>query len=204
MLDSVSIAPALSSLLREGTAPLHRQTEQLLGLPGSIGSAAVYGAWLGRFLGLYEPLESGWRPHPEWDGLGIKLSARTHAARLRQDLAALGVAADFVPRADIPTPASFAHALGEMYVLEGATLGGHLIARDLRARLGPPIAGATCFFDGRGRALGPMWQTFRAALDAFGQTRPQDRALVLAGAQDAFRALLAWFAPFCADPARAP
>jgi heme oxygenase len=142
--------------------------------------------------------------HPEWDGLGIELAARAHAAPLRHDLAVLGVAADALPRADIPPPASFAQALGEMYVLEGSTLGGHLIARDLRARLGPQIAGATRFFDGRGRALGPAWLSFRAALDEFGQARPQDRAAALHGAQGAFAALLAWFAPFRADPARLP
>jgi len=195
---------ALSAVLRADTAPLHRQTEHLLGLPGSIGSPAAYGALLCRFLGLYEPLERGWHLHAEWERFGIELAARTHAAHLRDDLAALGVAAEDVPRADIRPPASFAQALGGMYVLEGATLGGHVIARDLRARLGAPIAGATRFFDGRGQALGPMWHTFRATLDRFGETMPQDRALVLSGARDTFRAMLAWFAPCRADPVAVP
>jgi heme oxygenase len=102
---------------------------------------------------------------------------------------------------DLPT---FAHALGALYVLEGATLGGRVILRDLDARLGTSIAGATRFFGGRREAVGPMWLRFRALLDDFGRERPELHADVTAGAQHVFRAMLVWFAPFCAVAAGRP
>ena len=77
-------------------------------------------------------------------------------------------------------------------------MGGRLILKDVEARIGAPIAGATLFFGGRGEAVGPMWQNFRGVLDAFGDERPQLRVDVVAGAERAFHAFLAWFAQFCA------
>jgi heme oxygenase len=156
---------------------LHRQIEVLLGLPGVICTPDDNARWLGRFLGFYAPLEC--EGFPEWDNLGIRLPARSHSACLATDFAALGAdPARVTPAA--PTQlaglSDFAHALGALYVMEGATLGGRLILRDLEMRLGDTIADATCFFGGRGERVGPMWQSFREAL-----------------------AMLAWFAPLCAE-----
>jgi heme oxygenase len=92
---------------------------------------------------------------------------------------------------------TFAHALGAFYVIEGATLGGRLILRDLEPHLGATIAGASSF-GGRGEAVGPMWQSFRVALDQFSPAQPQLCTDVVTGAERTFRAMLVWFAPFCA------
>ena len=96
---------------------------------------------------------------------------------------------------DLPT---FAHALGALYVLEGSTLGSRFILRDLETRIGAQIAGATRFLGGRGEAVRPMWQSFKAALDNFGREKPDLRADVVTGAERVFRAILVWFRPLAA------
>jgi heme oxygenase len=197
----------LSALLRERTAPLHHEIEALLQLPGAIRTRADYLDWLGRFLGLYDPLERSLATFSEWNSLGLLISARDHTCCLVDDLVALGIDPREQPRAvpallpDMPT---FAHALGAFYVIEGATLGGRLILRGIEPRLGATITGATRFFGGRGEAVGPMWQSFRTALDQFSLTQPQLCADVVIGAERTFRAMLVWFAPFCAGRIRQP
>ena len=193
-------APALSGELRTQTDRLHAQIEDLLGLPSSVRTRDDYLAWLGHFLGFYEPLECSLARFLEWEAFGFAPS-QIRASCLASDLAALGadprrpcrVSRDLLPA--LPT---FAHALGAFYVLEGASLGGRVILRDLEARMGAAIAGATQFFGGRGEATGPMWQSFRVALDSFGQAHPRLCTDVVTGAQRTFRAMLTWFAPFCA------
>ena len=191
---------SLSAQLRERTAPLHRQIETLLRLPDTIRSRADYQDWLGRFLGLYDPLEVLLAEFSEWDSLGLSMLSRDHSCCLVDDLVVLGMNPRGLPRAPpalLPDLPSFAHALGALYVIEGATLGGRLILRDLEPRIGASIAGATRFFGGRGEALGPMWQGFRAALDKFSLKQPRLCADVVVGAERTFQAMLVWFEPFC-------
>lgn len=195
---------SLSAQLRESTAPLHRQIETLLRLPDTIRSRADYQDWLGRFLGLYDPLEKSLAAFSQWDSLGFSMLSRDHSCCLVDDLVVLGMNPRELPRAPpalLPDLPSFAHALGALYVIEGATLGGRLILRDLEPRIGASIAGATRFFGGRGEALRPMWQGFRAALDEFSLRQPQLCADVVIGAERTFQAMLVWFAPFCAGKA---
>jgi heme oxygenase len=195
----------LSTEIRARTAALHSQVEVALGLPGAIRTRHDYGAWLGRFLGLYAPLEHVLAAFPDWNSRNLALPSPSHSERLVSDLAALGVDPADLPRADstlLPEMPTFAHALGVLYVLEGSTLGGRLILRDVQARLGTAIDGATGFLGGRGEMAGAMWRGFRAALDSFGNECPELRAEVVASAQCGFGAILDWFAPFRPAPFR--
>lgn len=170
-------------------------------MPGAIHTRADYQDWLGHFLGLYDPLQRSLATFPGWDSLGLSMSARDHTGCLVDDLVALGIDPRELPRASrerLPDLPTFAHALGAFYVIEGATLGGRLILRDLEPRIGVAIAGATRFFGGRGETVGPMWQSFRAAVDEFSVRQPQLCADVVLGAERTFRAMLVWFAPLCA------
>jgi heme oxygenase len=191
----------LSLRLRRQTAPLHREAEALLGIPGAIRTRHDYLVWLGRFFGLYEPLEISLVAFPEWEALSLAPRLRSHSKFLANDLAALGTASSSVPQApsellhNLPT---FAHAFGALYVLEGSTLGGRLILRAVETQLGASIAGATGFFAGRGEAVGPMWKNFCTSLDGFGREQPDLGVNVMTGAERAYRSILAWFASFCA------
>jgi heme oxygenase len=197
MPDLATTDADLSAHLRAATAALHARAELRLGLPDAIQDRQDYCRLLARFLGLYAPLERSFHRFGDWEALDIVLAYRTHASGLSRDLSRLGTDPDRVPRAlpammpDLPT---FPHALGALYVMEGATLGGRVILRAVEARLGRQIAGATCFLGGRGAQTGPMWQSFRAALDRFGHANPHLRAEVVIGADRMFQAILTWFA----------
>jgi heme oxygenase len=202
-----TVVPLLSASLRARTAALHRRTEVLLGLPTAIRTRHDYTIWLGRFLGLYEPLEQSLAGFPEWEALGIVLPARAHTAHIANDLAVLGVDPCDLPRtppALLPNLPTFAHALGGLYVLETATLEGSLILHDIETRTGSSIAGATSFFDGRGDAADQMWQSYRAAVDTFGRERPWRQDEVVFGARRVFRSILEWFAPLYTDADETP
>lgn len=80
-------------------------------------------------------------------------------------------------------------------MLEGATLGGEIILRRLRARFGDRLEGRDLFYQCYGPNRGRMWADFRHAADRFGQASDeaaQDR--VVAAAQACFRQLQAWMA----------
>lgn len=111
---------------------------------------------------------------------------RRKLALAEADLAALALP-PLPPRA---VPLGFltdrASAMGSLYVLEGATLGGQLITRHVQRVLGLGDAG-TAFFRSYGRDVGPRWQAFRLAMEALSSPRVDDA--VVAGAQSTFRAL---------------
>ncbi len=170
-------------------------------MPGAIQTLGDYQDWLCRFLGLYGPLEHSLARFSEWGnhGHGLLLPSPNHSACLAADLEVIGVDPASVtqtPAALLPSLPTFAHAVGALYVLEGSTLGGQVILRDVETRIGPQIAGATQFFGGRGMAAVPTWQAFKVALNAFGQERPQLGTDVISGAEEVFRAIAVWFAPF--------
>lgn len=193
------VAPLLSSRLRAGTAALHRQTEVLLDLPGAIRTRNDYTAWLGRFLGLYEPLEGSLAAFGDWETAGIVPPRPGLGARLTADLIDLGAdPGDHLraPLALLPRLPAFAHALGARYVLEGSTLGGRLIGRELESRIGAEIAGATRFFGGHENKGDRSWRSFGIALDRFGSEHQSLQSDVVAGAERVFLAILAWFTPF--------
>ena len=58
-----------------------------------------------------------------------------------------------------------AKALGCLYVLEGATLGGVLIARHVRASLGFDGDAGSAFYLGYGPRTGAMWRGFCGVLN---------------------------------------
>lgn len=185
----------LADRLRVATAAEHRQVEAALGLPDAIQGIGDYRDWLGRFRALHVPLGRRLRTFPDWPSFGLDLEARCPVARLDRDLRRLGTdpaGLGEAPARALPTLDRFAQALGALYVIEGSTLGGRVILRDLERRLGPGIAGATAFFGGHGPATGALWQALRGALDRFAVQRPEE---VVAGAARTFRAFGAWMPP---------
>jgi len=200
-------AAPLSARLRSQTALLHDQAATILGLPGAIQTLDHYRDCLDRFLGFYTPLERSLATFVEWYAHGFTLPSPSHSCCLAADLAVLGTngpGGSPAPPALLPHLPTFAHALGALYVVEGSTLGGRVILRDVERRLGQQITGATRFFGGGGMAAGPVWQQFRTALDGFGDDRPRLCDDVVTGAQRTFRAILAWFIPFRAAAAMRP
>lgn len=148
------------------------------------------------YLGFYAPLEQALFSLPDWADLGFDIERRRKAGLLLRDLRALGDstidAADVPHCSDLPPISSIGEALGCMYVLEGATLGGQLIARQLRAAIGVGPTSGSAFFNSYGADLGPRWKEFRALLEAQAATPAISEAIV-ATAAATFCAMERWF-----------
>ena len=187
-------------VLKSTATAQHEHVEALLALDGESLTRARYTSILSAFRALYAPLEARLdrafeRDATTWRHADFSPAARRKLPLLDRDLAALDLATptDAPPDA-LPAIDDVAAALGALYVLEGATLGGRVIGRQLHAALGvDPFSGAA-FFGGYGDATGPMWKAYSAQVtdyvDRFG-----GHARVLAAGVSAFAAFERWFAP---------
>ncbi len=177
----------LSARLRAAVASINDEWETLTVLPGRLLSLSDYAGCLSRFYTVFEPVEHWLAQFREWPALGIDIAAQCRVPYLLADLAALGFDAEGLEVMEVPKPASFAAALGALYVLERAALGGKVFLRQIEPRLGRDIAGAVAFFGGAGRGAQLSWPAFKARLDIFGTKRPGAQAQVIGGAVETFR-----------------
>jgi heme oxygenase len=179
--------------LREQTREEHLAVERALDLMSETLTLQAYRRTLERFHGFWQPVEATLQQHVELREIGVDPVARAKTPLLALDLRALG---EGDPAAlplcrELPLAASTAAALGCMYVLEGASLGGQIISRHLGARLGITPASGGRFFHGYGERTGEMWRAFGVAVTGFAVTAgAQDEAVQ--AAIETFRALRRW------------
>jgi len=180
--------------LRARTGPLHARLEATLSTLGFTASEAGYRRYLEKLLGFHVPLELDLSRVRGLDALGLELEARAKVPALRADLAALGVGAkaqnhlawctSSPPLRDVPA------ALGALYVVEGATLGGQVLFRDLSARLPRTMQLASRYLRVYGTTTGRRWQTFVQSLATLATDAEQELAAQTAVAM--FEAIETW------------
>jgi len=109
---------------------------------------------------------------------------------LRADLAALHVDAATLPRAtELPDVHDLGRALGALYVLEGSTLGGQVLAREVaRGAAGAP----TSFLNGAGGDTGARWTSFGRFAEAQAAREPRVTPRAVAAAGETFAAIAVW------------
>lgn len=182
--------------LRHATAAVH---ERLHGVPVFAALAAGqldkarYVRLLGRLHGFHDPFEAA---IDQAGSPGLRPAEWRRAHLLRSDLAALGqteAAIRQLPRYPVVgcqwTPA---RAMGALYVIEGSTLGGRLLARQLD-HLVPADGDCGRSFLLAGTDTGHVrWRDFCTVLDRCG-TDPASRAEMVTGAVETFRCFEAWF-----------
>jgi heme oxygenase len=88
----------------------------------------------------------------------------------------------------LPVIDSYARALGALYVLEGSTLGGRIIAGMVSRQLNT-LKGLS-YFNGYGAETGKMWQAFKAFLNR--PWPPHERHEIIAAAEDTFITFKNW------------
>lgn len=150
-----------------------------------------YRALLAALYGFHRPLEAVLRNTPQnwWFGLDLKPRLRAH--RLAEDLACLGfdwTRADLLPFARLEPFDNPGRLLGCLYVREGATLGGQVLARGLEPMLGSGDAGRRFFTgtDDNGR----LWRDVCDALETAGAAGHLDD--IIEGACTTFEAFENW------------
>lgn len=181
--------------LKQETRAEHEAVEQTVDLLSRLGSAGDYRLLLERFLGFYAPMEAQLGALPVWDELAIPIADRMKVPALLCDLDALGMTPGEVaalPRcADLSVIEGAPHALGCLYVLEGATLGGQLIAREAQRALGLTPERGCAFFSSYGKDVGPMWREFRTWLVAAANDEAAEAAIIR-GAHETFGSFGRW------------
>lgn len=181
--------------LNEETRPHHHDAESDFDvLFGSATTPADYEQYLVRVYGFEMPLEATLATTPNLE-LMIDLGARTKAAFVAQDLAALGLSPQRIgalPQClGIPQFRGAAEALGWMYVIERTTLAHSVVRRHLLTRLPREMRGASAYLSCYTGVVGTRWREFGATLDDVARHPAiADRMVVAAG--EAFRCQRRW------------
>ncbi|MEE1922631.1 biliverdin-producing heme oxygenase [Pseudomonas sp. 148P] len=180
--------------LRASTGELHIALEKRLPFFSDTLDIPAFRLLMQAYHGFYAPLEAALQ---QAAGLSadFDLQPRYKTAILRGDLQALGLSAarlaDLPACTELPRLDSAAACLGVLYVVEGATLGGQVLRREIQARLGLDASNGAAFLDVYGADTGRRWRAFLVHLCS----RPLDAAecaVVVAAAQQTFRCFERW------------
>ncbi len=138
--------PLVLARLRRATEHDHARIEADLGFVERSLTSARYRRVLEALHGYHAAVEEPLRAIPRVASLALDLERRRKLALIERDLRALGLdesaLAEIPIASGAPVPRAVGEALGCLYVLEGATLGGRIISRHLAGLGVTPTAGA--------------------------------------------------------------
>ena len=124
----------------------------------------------------------------------LRAEQRLKTPLLRTNLMALGnnaASIDRLPMCEqLPSVSEWPHALGYFYVIEGSTLGGQLLSRRLRDRLGVDDRGLA-FLSAYGSNTGTMWKQMLSVLES-AMADEGAATVITASARDTFTLLQRW------------
>ena len=147
--------------LRTATRAAHDRLENRLDVLSRCRTTTQYAALLAGFRSVYAPLEQALDASPLTTEAVPDWAHRRKTGWLEADLRELGAAAPALAAGS--PPRSVGEVVGAVYVMEGATLGGALVVRSLRAAFPEPPPHR--FFDSYGAQRGAMWAAFRRSAD---------------------------------------
>ena len=153
---------SLFARLKSGTEQQHREIEAFIDPLKNFCSLDAYKTHLLKTWAFYRPLEADLAAL-DWSSIGIEFESRRKAALIEEDLRVLGL--PYPPEQGIKSVlgrTNLDFAVGCLYVLEGATLGGQVISRHL-AKLGIGPENGGLFFNGYGARTGEMWKSFQVS-----------------------------------------
>lgn len=181
--------------LREQTRTYHDQLESHSDLLQRMSAISDYLRVLERFYGIYVPLERQLTEVFRRCPTTFDFEKRRKSALLATDLRTLGVCRESLhhlpcmPRC--PALSTLPQAYGCLYVLEGATLGGQIIARHLNKTLGLDAGNGAAFFNSYGSEIGRMWREFGDTVTAHAALR-RDEDQIITSACETFAGFAAW------------
>lgn len=172
---------------------MHDRVESKFDLERKVDCIATYRSLLECLLGLQLPLEAT-LDRVKWADRAIDVAKRRKSRWLADDLRALGHSGPSlsqIPTCPLPREVPEETALGWMYTLEGATLGGRVILRAAQRKLGVSESWAGRFFSGYGPQTATVWRAFTTVLNTI---EPDSAAAdaVIEGAEDMFSIYERW------------
>ena len=177
--------------LKIETAREHDRIEEAFDLEAITRSIPTYRDLLGRLYGFH----AVWEPLVELSLADPDFFRKRQKLRfLRTDLRDLGMKDDGIARLALCDPTvtmrTPAEAWGSMYVVEGSTLGGVIIARHVERRLGLNRHNGCHYFRCYGTDVRSMWSSFGTKLLA--RCGPAEEDTVVAAACRTFETLHNW------------
>jgi heme oxygenase (biliverdin-IX-beta and delta-forming) len=185
----------IMTALKAGTIEQHASIERIMPFFKDDFSLESYIRVLKAFLGFFEPVEFELRSIATRDSFGFNIDRRQRTNLLRMDLLALGVTPadmELIPKCDhLPRLENVDDGIGCLYVLEGSTLGGQLIARELQTRFGVEEKSGSQFFHGYGSQTGLKWREFCTSVRIYTAGGKSQLAIVQS-ARSTFESLESW------------
>lgn len=183
----------ISEQLKEHTREVHAATEkQLVGLIKQLSKADDYARLLELFYSYFHPIEQQIMETLPSEILP-DLERRRKTAAILYDLRDLTARSELsvaistaIPKINTPY-----QALGALYVVEGSTLGGKVIANMISQRLNLGAPFALSFFSSYGDRAFEMWNDFKSAINNMVLTPAQSEELLQA-AYETFRMFGNW------------
>lgn len=181
----------LSISIKDFTRNVHHNLEKtLIARIKGITTIEAYTALLALMYGFYEPVEKAIDQY-------ISAGNIPHYALRRKAGALLDDIRFFIPgyqppplATELPFINSYPAALGSMYVMEGSTLGGKIIAGMVQKQLQLHQGAGTSFFNSYGNEADKMWQSFRDKLDE--PFSDSDKTTIITAAEDTFKTFKTW------------
>ncbi|WP_294821067.1 biliverdin-producing heme oxygenase [uncultured Flavobacterium sp.] len=194
-MNDTAPAPLLDNL-RQATAQSHQDLESLP-VSASIMDPHVTKQQYSAYLALMRDVVADTEENifPLIENIIHDLKQRTKTDLIGADLKALGA---IVPDTHLKPltrnlkEISEGFALGIMYVVEGSSLGGRVILKNITTALGFDAENGAGYFAGYGGQTGSTWRLFLAAL-AEHETQNNSGDEIIAGANFAFDAINAHF-----------
>ena len=185
----------LLAQIKAQTKVYHDELEQGLDIFHTVQTLADYTALLHKFLGFYQPLEAQITLLQSHTALPLNFDPRKKSQLLQRDLHVLDPhyqerhANPFCQ--DLPELSNAAQVCGSLYVLEGATLGGTIIAKYIKEQFALSDMNGCSFFRSYGHEVGPMWHSFLEMLVAYAASSQQE-AQIIDSARATFASLCQW------------
>lgn len=181
--------------LKVETAPLHRRVERRFKIIDPHLTLDQYVHWLVRLYGYYEPFEQLLEP---WSSeIAIDWSCRRKTPLLLSDLTRLGVAKERISSlpmcCSFPVLTNIGSVFGALYVFEGSTLGGRIIANHLKNTLKLEVDNGANFFLPYGADPKPQWSAFQSKLVEVAASDFQANEIIRA-AMETFESFDKWLA----------
>ncbi|HZY82385.1 MAG TPA: biliverdin-producing heme oxygenase [Cyclobacteriaceae bacterium] len=152
----------LNEQLRESTQPSHQALEKkMVSVIRKIRTRQDYVKFLKLMYGYYSALEKRVQEYVS----ELEIGKRRKAERLLQDISYFESTGMPALCNELPPICSHAEALGAMYVMEGSTQGGKIIAQMIEGQAGINGPSGFSFFNGYGEENSKMWEEFKAFLN---------------------------------------
>lgn len=185
--------------LRKNTRSCHEAIEQnrlLISLLEPDMSRENYVKVLQAFYGFYKPLEEMLLQNCSSTELKTLIESRLKTRLILKDLANLGLSevTSINLCSELPSSNQISNCLGILYVSEGSTLGGRVIAKSLQAATGITEETGGAFFYGYGPQTSFMWKDTCRILNMVAQDNQIPVPEIVMAAVETFGTLNNWLA----------